>query len=65
LLPYGGLYVAGGISTKILPLLQQRDFMKAFQAKGRVSPILNNIPVYIVLNPKVGLIGATLHAAQI
>jgi glucokinase len=64
LLPYGGLYVAGGISGKILPLLQQGNFMKAFKAKGRVSSILDKIPVYIVLNPKVGLIGAALSAAQ-
>ncbi|OKH22977.1 glucokinase [Hydrococcus rivularis NIES-593] len=65
LLPYGGLYIAGGISAKILSLLQQEDFMKAFKAKGRVSPILNKIPVYVVLNPKVGLIGAAFRAAQI
>jgi glucokinase len=64
LLPYGGLYVAGGISAKILPLLQQGDFMKAFKAKGRVSAVLDKIPVHVVLNPKVGLIGAALRAAQ-
>jgi glucokinase len=65
LLPYGGLYIAGGISAKIVPLLLQEDFLKAFKAKGRVSSILDKIPIYIVLNTKVGLIGAALRAAQI
>lgn len=65
LLPYGGLYVAGGISAKILPLLKQEHFIKAFHDKGRVSPVLSKVPVYIVLNPKVGLIGAALGAALI
>ena len=64
LLPYGGLYVAGGIAAKNLPLIEQGNFMKAFSAKGRVSSSLNQIPVHIVLNSKVGLIGAALCAAQ-
>ncbi|ACK66739.1 glucokinase [Rippkaea orientalis PCC 8801] len=64
LLPYGGLYVTGGIAPKILPLMQQGNFMKAFLTKGRLSPLLNKIPVYIILNPKVGLIGAALYAAN-
>jgi glucokinase len=64
LLPYGGLYVAGGIATKILPLLQRGEFLKALKTKGRVSSVLDQIPIYIVLNPKVGLIGAALNAAR-
>lgn len=65
LLPYGGLYVAGGIATKTLPLIQQGHFLKAFRAKGRMSELMAKIPVYVVLNPKVGLIGAALHAGQL
>lgn len=65
LLPYGGLYVAGGIVTKILPLIQQGNFLKAFQSKGRMTGLMQKIPVHIVLNPKVGLIGATLSAAKL
>ncbi len=58
LLPYGGLYVAGGIAPKILPLIQQEHFLQAFRAKGRMRHLMENIPVHIVLNSKVGLIGA-------
>ncbi|MEA5535433.1 glucokinase [Crocosphaera sp. XPORK-15E] len=64
LLPYGGLYVAGGIAAKILPLMKNGDFMQAFQSKGRMSSLLNQIPVHIILNPDIGLIGATLRAAE-
>jgi glucokinase len=63
LLPYGGLYVAGGIAAKNLSLMQSGKFMEAFMDKGRVSPLLEAIPVNVVLNPKVGLIGAALYAA--
>ena len=64
LLPYGGLYLAGGIAAKILPLLQQGSFLHAFTHKGRVSSILEKVPVYVVLNPQVGLIGAAVCAAR-
>lgn len=64
LLPYGGLYVVGGFASKILPLIRQGDFLKAFHAKGRMKTLMQKIPVYIVLNPKVGLIGAALYAAR-
>lgn len=65
LLPYRGLYVAGGIAAKILPLLHRNDtFMTAYLDKGRVSPLLKEIPVEVVLEPKVGLIGAAICADQ-
>lgn len=64
LLPYGGLYIAGGIAPKILSLLQQGDFIEAFCAKGRVRNLLESIPVRVVLNAKVGLLGAALYAAR-
>ncbi|MGB3491171.1 MAG: glucokinase [Elainellaceae cyanobacterium] len=65
LLPYGGLYVAGGIAAKNLKLLQSGVFMSAFLEKGRVSSLLEKIPVNIVLNPSVGLIGAAFYAATL
>ncbi|MGD1931200.1 MAG: glucokinase [Leptolyngbyaceae cyanobacterium] len=65
LLPYGGLYVAGGIAAKNLPLLTQDTFLDAFSHKGRLSKLLEDIPVRIVLNPRVGLIGAARRAAEL
>jgi glucokinase len=65
LLPYGGLYIAGGIAPKILPLIQNSGFLLNFTQKGRMRPLLEEIPVYIILNPQVGLIGAALCAARL
>jgi glucokinase len=65
LLPYGGLYVAGGIAAKILPLMKEGSFLHAFSDKGRMSSLLENVPVHIVLNPQVGLIGAAVCAASL
>lgn len=64
ILPYGGLYVAGGIAPKILPMLQQGVFMKAFSSKGRMRPLIEKIPVRVILDPKVALIGAALTATK-
>lgn len=66
LLPYGGLYLAGGIAGKILPAIEEDNrFMRAFGRKGRVSPLLEAVPVHIVLNQQVGLLGATVYAARL
>jgi glucokinase len=63
LLPYGGLYIAGGIAAKNISLLKKDLFLEAFVAKGRMSNLLEDIPVRVVLNPQVGLIGAARYAA--
>ncbi|MGD1942044.1 MAG: glucokinase [Leptolyngbyaceae cyanobacterium] len=65
LLPYGGLYIAGGIAAKNLALLTNDIFLDAFSNKGRLSKLLEDIPVRIVLNPRVGLIGAARRAAEL
>ncbi|WP_275575030.1 glucokinase [Neosynechococcus sphagnicola] len=65
LLPYGGLYIAGGIAAKNLPLMQADGFLPAFTAKGRMTPLLERIPVHVVLNPQVGLLGAALCASRL
>ena len=65
LLPYGGLYIAGGIAPKILTLIQNSSFLLSFTQKGRMRPLLAEIPVHIILNQQVGLIGAALCAARL
>ncbi|NJO44678.1 MAG: glucokinase [Oscillatoriales cyanobacterium RM2_1_1] len=65
LLPYGGLYIAGGIAAKNLPLMTQGTFLRSFLAKGRMKGLLEKVPIYLILNPKVGLVGAALGATQI
>jgi glucokinase len=53
-----GVFIGGGIPPRILPRIEAPDFMKAFLAKGRMQPMLQTIPVSVVLNGKSGLIGA-------
>ncbi len=63
-LPRGGLYIAGGVTAKNLALIKTGEFMYAFKSKGRVSHLLDEVPVRVVLNQHVGLIGATIKAAR-
>ena len=58
----GGVYLAGGIPPKIRPAIEGGDFIASFVAKGRFSPLLQQIPVHLVLNESTALLGAA-HAA--
>ena len=64
-LPRGGVYIAGGIAAKISGMLQGKVFMQACLNKGRYQELLSTLPVNIVLNRNVGLIGANLYAQQL
>jgi glucokinase len=61
-LAYGGVYLAGGIALKILPLLEKSTFCTAFADKGQLAPLLANIPIAVVLNEDAPLLGAA-HSA--
>ena len=54
----GGVYVAGGIAGKILPALKDRAFRESFRAKSPLEKVLARIPVRVVREPRLGLIGA-------
>ncbi|HWJ48696.1 MAG TPA: glucokinase [Candidatus Udaeobacter sp.] len=59
----GGLFLAGGISPKILPRLETSVFMEAFLNKGRMRPLVEAMSVHVVTNEKAGLLGAARCAA--
>jgi len=61
----GGIYLGGGIPPRILTFLQDGGFMRAFANKGRFSTLLSRIPVHVILNPKVALLGAAYHGFEI
>ncbi len=65
LLPYGGLYIAGGIAAKILPLLERYRFVEIFKQKGRISAVLDGVPLQVALNPKAGLLGSVAYALRL
>jgi glucokinase len=59
----GGVYIGGGIAPKILGRLEQGAFLEAFWAKGRMEPLLREMPVKVILNEKIALYGPALYAA--
>lgn len=54
----GGLYLAGGIVPKFLPELRGSRFLECFTAKGRFRPLLESIPVRVVVDDRLALWGA-------
>lgn len=57
-----GVYLSGGIAGRILPRLTVPGFMEAFADKGRMRGLMEKIPVKVVTNEKIGLIGAARYA---
>ena len=62
LLSVGGVYIGGGIAPRILEKLKDGTFMKAFTDKGRLSQLLINMPVRIILESRAALLGAAAYA---
>jgi glucokinase len=63
LMATGGLYLAGGIPPKILPLLQNDSWEKNFDNNGRMHELSEKVPVHVVLNDKMPLMGAAWFGA--
>jgi len=68
-LPFGGLYLAGGLTPKNIDLIDQKGsdscFLAAFRDKGRLSPQLLKIPVYAVMDQALGQRGAHFMAVKL
>ncbi len=60
----GGLYVGGGIAPKIVEKLKDGAFMKAFCEKGRLTKLVSQIPVRVILDDKTALYGAARYALR-
>lgn len=61
---FGGVYVAGGITPKLLPLLEQSEFRSRFEAKGRFAAFNRQIATYIVTAEQPGLLGCAVYLKQ-
>jgi glucokinase len=61
-LSIGGLYVGGGIAPKMLDKLKDGTFMRSFTDKGRLSQLLINMPVRVILESRAALLGAAAYA---
>jgi glucokinase len=60
----GGVYIGGGIPPRILPFLSEGRFMQSFLRKGRLSGVLIPMPVHVILNPNIALLGAARHGFE-
>jgi glucokinase len=60
----GGVYIGGGIAPKMLEKMQSEIFLESFFHKGRMRPLLESIPIYVILNDKTALQGAAWFAAH-
>jgi glucokinase len=58
----GGVYIAGGIAPRIVRRMQDGAFMRAFRGLGRFADFAATIPVRVIVNPDVGLLGAAAAA---
>jgi len=61
----GGVYLAGGIAAKNVPRFTDGRFVEAFLRKGRFRPLLDSVPVDLIVNEQVGLIGAVEGARRL
>jgi glucokinase len=61
-LPFGGVYVGGGIALKILAKLKDGTFVRAFCDKTKLSAELARIPIFVVLNQDAPVLGAAYAA---
>lgn len=61
----GGVFLAGGIAPKLLPMLRSGAFLDAFARKGRFHDFLAGLEVSVSLNPKAALQGAAHYALRL
>ena len=62
ILASGGVYLGGGIAPKILKTLSNGAFLDAFFDKGRMQPLLQAMPVRVILDDTCALLGAAAFA---
>jgi glucokinase len=53
----GGVYIAGGISPRIVEFIRNSEFRQRFEAKGRFSQYLQPIPSFVITHPAAAFLG--------
>jgi glucokinase len=59
----GGVYLGGGIAPKNLDLLREGGFLRGFLDKGRMRPLMERMPVKVILEQRAPLLGAARFVA--
>ena len=60
----GGVYLAGGIAAKLLPVIAASPFLAAFNAKAEHATIAARMPVQVATDGLLGLKGALFLACK-
>ena len=61
----GGLYFAGGVAPKVIGSENAGQLLNAFHDKGRMRPLLERMPVYLVHEQNLALRGAARTAINL
>ena len=61
----GGVYVGGGIAPKILNKIKEGAFIQSFTHKGRLSVMIAQMPVKVILNNNHPLLGCVNYLRQV
>ena len=64
-LPFGGIYLAGGVARRFGPWLPRMGFDDAFCAKGRFSDFMRQFPVFVIDDDYSALTGCAAHLSQL
>jgi len=60
----GGIYMAGGLTLRLAPLLRGEQWMGGAAESGRLSELIAAVPVHVISNPQVALIGAAGYGIE-
>lgn len=64
-LPFGGIYLVGGVTRAFAPHLDRFDFGRAFRSKGRFSGFMEQFGVSVVSDDYAALTGCATHLARL
>lgn len=64
-LPFGGVYLVGGVARALAPYLNQFGFDSAFRDKGRFAGFMGNFAVNVVEDDYAALTGSAAHLADL
>jgi len=62
-LPFGGLYLVGGVARAATPWLDQFGFAAAFRDKGRFAGFMESFSVHVIEDDFAALTGCAAHLA--
>lgn len=64
-LPFGGVFLIGGVTRNVTPFLEEMGFGEAFRDKGRFAGFMQNFPVQVVEDDFAALTGSAAHLTHL